>query len=81
VNERFKSFFGTYFRGCNGLIFVFDSGNSASFLYIKKLLNNVKEIGFIDKAKLLISFETNEIRREVSPEAIAAFALENDMMF
>jgi len=71
--ERFRSLIMSYFRGANGVIFVFDVTKPDTFEEIKSTYSNMIELGHIseDTPCALIANKTDLGPRAVSTEEIA----------
>ena len=78
--ERFSSVVRSYFRGANGVLFVFDLTRLLTFENVKKWLAMSKEM--TDCCKLLIGTKKDlEQDRQVSEESAVSFAEENGMEY
>ena len=68
-SERFKSITWTYFKGAQGVIFVYDVTNRKSFQEIQTWLTDVEKAASPDVVKLLIGNKCDQ-----SSERVIAYA-------
>ena len=78
--ERFRGIAKNYFRGANGIIFVFDITNKDSFNKLKVWMNDAKQ-NMRPGTELVIAANKNDLekKREVSKEAIKEFGDKNNI--
>ena len=78
--ERFRGIAENYFRGSNGIIFVFDISNKESFTKLKLWMNDA--ISKINKGTEMVIAENKidlEDKRDVSKELIKEFGEKNNI--
>ena len=78
--ERFRGIAENYFRGSNGIIFVFDISNKESFTKLKLWMNDA--ISKINKGTEMVIAENKidlEDKRDVSKELIKDFGEKNNI--
>ena len=78
--ERFRGIAQNYFRGANGIIFVFDITNKESFNKLRVWLSDVKPK--INPGTVMVVAENKidlEVKREVSKDLIEEFKEKNEI--
>ena len=78
--ERFRGIAKNYFRGANGIIFVFDMTNKDSFNKLKVWMSDAKQ-NMRPGTEMVIAANKNDLekKREVSKEAIKEFGDKNNI--
>ena len=76
--ERFHSITNSYFRGCHGVLLVFDVTNADSFLSVRTWLETVKRLA-PEKARVVVVANKVDLtsRRVIPPEEGRRVALEH----
>ena len=80
--ERFRTLTSSYYRGCHGIILVFDVNERETFLHLPQWLEEL-ELYTTNQhaAKLLVGNKIDLKQREVSHEEATAFARKQAMMY
>ena len=78
--ERFRGITKNYYRGVNGIIFVFDMTNKDSFNKLKVWMSDAKQ-NMRPGTEMVIAANKNDLekKREVSKEAIKEFGDKNNI--
>ena len=80
--ERFRTLTSSYYRGCHGIILVFDVNDRESFAHLQTWLEEFELYATMQHgAKLLVGNKIDLKAREVSVEEATAFARKQAMMY
>ena len=80
--ERFRSLSASYYRGCHGVVLVFDVNSKASFTSIKQWLEEIEL--YTERQYMALLMVGNKIdlkEREVSTEEAQQFATNEAMLY
>lgn len=80
--ERFRTLTSSYYRGCHGIILVFDVNDRASFEHLRNWLDEFELYATTaHAAKLLVGNKIDLEAREVTQEEAQAFARQQAMVY
>lgn len=80
--ERFRTLTSSYYRGCHGIILVFDVNERETFAHLQQWLEELElYTTHQNAAKLLVGNKIDLKRREVSHEEATSFARKQAMMY
>ena len=79
--ERFRTLTSSYYRGCHGIILVFDVNDQSSFAHLRKWLDELDMYSTTTYAKLLVGNKTDVGEREVSFQEATEFARQQAMLY
>ena len=80
--ERFRTLTSSYYRGCHGIILVFDVNERETFSHLQQWLEELELYTTnANAAKLLVGNKIDLKRREVTPEEATSFARKQAMMY
>ena len=79
--ERFRTMTSSYYRGSSGVLFVYNSGNKASFDYAENQIRNFKSYGPPNSKGILIAYKGNQDANAVSYDQGFRLAEKNSLLF
>ncbi|KAL1523736.1 hypothetical protein AB1Y20_018665 [Prymnesium parvum] len=80
--ERFRTLTSSYYRGCHGIILVFDVNERETFNHLQQWLEELDMYATVQNAaKLLVGNKIDLQQREVTVEEATAFARKQAMMY
>uniref|UniRef100_A0A7S4EVJ0 Uncharacterized protein n=1 Tax=Chrysotila carterae TaxID=13221 RepID=A0A7S4EVJ0_CHRCT len=80
--ERFRTLTSSYYRGCHGIIVVFDVNERASFEHVRQWLEELELYTTTQScAKLLVGNKVDLANREVTEKEATEFARQQAMLY
>ena len=80
--ERYRAITRAYYRGCAGIILVYDLTNAASFRNLDRWLNEIQEHGVSDAISILIGNKSDLLHlREITTASGQSYAEKHNLLF